>query len=261
VPERIWLIALPLALLVLLWSTRHAPLGTAVADDYAFLYRRTFDRPLDWLDSMGAAFYWRPLSRQLYFSLVGPWLLQFPWGAAAINAVMLLSISFLLYRIARRFAAAPVAAAVAVFPLLSEPARALLGWPSGAQHLLSAVCVLCAVHEVVAGRLVSAALAALVGLLSHESAALVLPVLPAVTWMRTRRMDKAGWALALTAAVAVAWGVGYTLAFRHGVRLPPAGDWHAFTRRLPTLYGRAVMAALNLEDIPPRIRLLLTGGY
>lgn len=261
VPERVWIIALPLAFIVLLWSSRHAPLGTPVCDDYAFLLRLTFDHPLDWLDSMGAAFYWRPFSRQLYFLLVGPWLLQSPWVAATINATLLLMIAFLLYRITRRFAAIPVATAVAVFPLLSEPARVLLGWPSGAQHLLSAAGVLLAVHEVLMGRLVTAALAALAALLSHESAVLVLPVLPVATWMRTRQMDKTAWAAAVTATVALAWGTGYALAFRHGVHLPPAGDSHAFTRQIPTLYGRAVIAALNLEDVSSQARLVLMLGY
>src|SRR6266516_18729 len=47
--------------------------GTTVLDDYAFLDRLTFQHPLDPFDSMAGAFYWRPLSRQLYFSLIGPW--------------------------------------------------------------------------------------------------------------------------------------------------------------------------------------------
>ncbi len=261
VPERVWLTALPLAFFALLWSSRHAPLGTAVCDDYAFLLRLTFNHPLDWLDSMGAAFYWRPLSRQLYFLLVGPWLLQSPWVAATINATLLLAIAFLLYRITRLFAAVPVATAVAVFPLLSEPARALLGWPSGAQHLLSATGALLAVHEVLKGRQVTAALATLAGLLSHESAVLVLPMLPAATWMRTRRMDETISAGVAAAIVVLAWGGGYVLAVRHGVHLPPAAGFPALAHQIPTLYGRAVIAALNLEDVPSRARLVLIVGY
>ena len=259
--EHIWLMALPLSFLVLLWTSRNAPLGTAVCDDYAFLYRLTFHRPPDWFDSMGAAFYWRPLSRQLYFTLVGPWMLQFPWVAAAVNATLLLAIAFLLHRIARHFVSVPVATAVAVFPLLSEPARVLLGWPSGAQHLLSAAAVLLAMHEVLSGRLMTAALAALGGLLSHESAVLVLPMLPLVTWMRTRRLDTTGRAAAITATVAAAWGIGYALALRHGVRLPASSDMHSLAHQLPSLYGHAVIAALNLEDISSRSRLLLMCGY
>ena len=136
-PERAWLLAIPLALLALLWSCHNALLGTAVADDYAFLANLTFQHPLDWLDSMGATFYWRPMSRQLYFSLVGPWLLQAPWLAATLHAALLALQALLLFRIARRFAPAPVAAAVAAFPLVSEQARVLLAWPSTFQDLCS----------------------------------------------------------------------------------------------------------------------------
>src|SRR5437773_6333216 len=68
-----------LGLAALLWTTRGAPLGVPVADDYAFLDRLRFQHPLDPFDSMGATFYWRPLSRQVYFTLVGPFLLRAPW--------------------------------------------------------------------------------------------------------------------------------------------------------------------------------------
>lgn len=260
-PEGVWLISLPVAFAALLWSSRHAPLGTPVCDDYAFLSRLTFSQPLDWFDSMGVAFYWRPLSRQLYFLLVGPWLLQAPWIAATLNATLLLVIAFLLYRITRSFAAVPVATAVAIFPLLSEPARVLLGWPSGAQHLLCAVAVLVGLHEVLMGRIVTAALAALLGLLSHESAVLVLPVLPMATWMRTRRADRTAWATVAVVAVLVVWGGGYALALRHGVHLPPSRGLPTLTSQLPTLYGRAVIAALNLEDVSSQARLVFMVGY
>jgi hypothetical protein len=86
-------------------------------------------------------------------------------------------------------------------------------------------------------------------------------MLPFVTWMRTRRMDKTGWAAAITAAVAVAWGIGYSVALRHGVRLPAAADMHSLTRHVPALYGHAVIAALNLEDVSSHARLFLTFGY
>ena len=69
-------------------ALRGAPLGTAVADDYAFLARLAFQRPLDPFDSMGAAFYWRPVSRQLWFALFGAWLERAPWLAAALQAAM-----------------------------------------------------------------------------------------------------------------------------------------------------------------------------
>src|SRR5262245_11911684 len=73
VPDVAWLLAVPLALGALWYACRGGSLGAAVADDYSFLHRLLFEKPLDPFDSMGATFYWRPVSRQLYFSLVGPW--------------------------------------------------------------------------------------------------------------------------------------------------------------------------------------------
>src|SRR5437870_2914566 len=160
VPDGAWLLAVPLALVALLVACRGAPLGTAVADDYSFLARLAFQKPLDPFDSMGATYYWRPLSRQLYFSLVGPWLLAAPWGDALLHALLLGAIGVLVFRIARRDLAPPVAAAMAAGVVITEPARVLLGWPSGAQHLLAALFALLAVHEMQARRLPTAALAA-----------------------------------------------------------------------------------------------------
>src|SRR5256885_2088106 len=87
-----WMLAGPLALAALWWSTRGAPLGFPVADDYAFLYRLQFQRPLDFLDSMGATFYWRPVSRQLYFLAMGKPLLHALWIVPAAHAVLFLAL-------------------------------------------------------------------------------------------------------------------------------------------------------------------------
>jgi hypothetical protein len=246
---------------VLLVACRHALLGTAVADDYSFLADLTFRRPLDWLDSMGATFYWRPLSRQLYFSLVGPWLLQAPGFDALLHGALLVAQALLLYRIARRFVPAPVAAAIAAFPLASEPARVLLGWPSGAQHLLAGTASLLAVHEALAGRLAIATLAALAGVLSHESAVLALPALPLAAWARTRQSGDVIRAAVAAGVVAALWATGYAVALGHGVHLPPRGSMGGLLGRLPGLYGRAVLAALNLEDMASPGREMFLTGY
>ena len=139
-------------------ACRGAPLGTPVLDDYSFLDRVTFQHPLDPFDSMGGAFYWRPLSRQLYFSLMGPWLLTAPRAVAALHVLLLVALYAAIFRSARRGFAAPVAAAIAAFPLVSEPARVLLGWPSAVQHLLAMLLAAAAIHEALAGRRLTAAL-------------------------------------------------------------------------------------------------------
>ena len=245
---------------MLLRACRGALLGSPVADDFAFLYRIAFHHPLDLLDSMGATFYWRPMSRQLYFSLVGGAVLARPWVASAVNAALLLALGALLYRIARRGMAPPVAATIALFPLLAEPARALLAWPSGAQHLLAAVGAALALHEALAGRLVTAAAAALAGVLSHESAALVLPGLPLVAWFRTRdRRETALWAGA-AAAVAALWMAGYAIARHHGVAMPPRVGGLSLIGRLPRLLLLALTATLNLEEAPSDVYLTVVLG-
>src|SRR5437773_122574 len=127
VSDAAWLLAVPLALVALLVACRGAPLGTAVADDYSFLARLAFQKPLDPFDSMGATYYWRPVSRQLYFSLVGPWLLAAPWVDALIHALLLGAIGVLVLRVTRRELAPSVAAAIAAGVVIAEPARVLLG--------------------------------------------------------------------------------------------------------------------------------------
>ena len=255
----VWLAAGAAALVALFWACRGAPLGVPVADDYAFLYRLRFQHPLDWFGSMGAAYYWRPLSRQAYFSLIGPQLVHAPWIAVVIHAVLFAVLFLVLYRIARRMAPPPAAAAIAVFPLLSESARVLLGWPSGAQHLMAMVLVALAVREALAGRLVTAGLGALGGVLAHDSAAIVLPLLPAIAWWRTRSVGGALKGAGVAAVVAALWAVGYVTARGHGVLFPPGGG--SALSRLPDLARHALTAQLNLEDLDEFRRQPLIVGY
>jgi tetratricopeptide (TPR) repeat protein len=261
IPERGWLLAGPLALIALLFACRGAPLGTAVADDYSFLYHLRFHHPFDPFDSMGATFYWRPLSRQVYFSAVSGWLVRAPWAAATLNAIILLALFYVIARVARRGFAPSVAAALAVFPLLSEPARVLLDWPSGVQHLLASLGLALAVHEAVEGRIVTAALAALGGTLSHESAALAIPALPLIAALRTRKASETLRWLAAAALVAAVWGIGYAIARRHGVVLPPRTAGSYPVAQLPTLFRLAIDAALNLENLSGLARELILYGY
>lgn len=254
-PEWLGPLAIVVASAALLWACRGFTLGAAVADDYAFLFRRCFQRPLDPFDSMGATYYWRPLSRQMYFSLVGGALPDAPWTAVLANASLLIATAWLFHRIARRWLTPPLAAAVAVIPLLSEPARALLTWPSGVQHLLAGACAALVVHEAVAGRRVTAVFAGLAGILSHESVAFTLLTVPAIAWWRsgaaegkTRR--RAGLvAAALVAGALAVWATGYTIARAHGVAIPPRQEGLLPLTRLPELVGRVARAGFNLEDL------------
>jgi hypothetical protein len=175
-----WSLVGALAILPLLWASRSPTLGVPVADDYLFLSRLAFERPLDFFGPMGAANYWRPVSRQLYYLLVGPGLLRAPWVATLLAVLLLLALYAVLYRLARRGFSPPLSAAIACFPLLSEPARVLLAWASASQHLLGALFAALAAERAVAGGLFVSGLAALLALFSNEAAFLVLPALPLI---------------------------------------------------------------------------------
>ncbi len=257
-----WPVALCLlSFAALLWSCRGAPLGTAVADDYFFLANLNFQRPLDLFDSMGVAYYWRPLSRQVYFSIVGNGLLAAPWAVAVLHGAMLLALFVVLYRIARRGFAVPIAAAIAAFPLMSEPARVLLTWPSGAQHLMVAVAAALALHETLRGRAWSAAVATLAGLLSNESGIFVLPALPIAAWYRTHQPRVTLRFAAVAAGAGAVWALGYAIALRHGVLLPPGSEQPFQWPLMPGLFAQAITALLNLEDLPAPAAAMLGAGH
>ncbi|TMK79123.1 MAG: hypothetical protein E6G45_04420 [Actinobacteria bacterium] len=270
VPDRAWPWLGALALLVLLWSCRGSMPGVPVADDYSFLARLRFRAPLDPFDSMGATYYWRPLSRQAYFSVIGPLLFQAPWLSALVNAAALLVTYVAVWRIARRAFAPPVAAAIATFPLLSEPARALLAWPSGVQHLLAGALAALAFDQALSARWALAAFLAGGGILSHESAALALAALPILAWRHPGgfparpslgRRHATAAALSATALVLGVWAVGYRVALGHGVQLPPRSAAMLPLARFADLVSRAIPAALDLEDLEPVRRAALVIGY
>jgi len=255
-----WLALGVVALAALAWACRGAPLGVAATDDYTFLAALRF-HPLDWLGTMDAPYYWRPVGRQLYFSLVGPWMLAHPWGVVLLHGAILAGVFVLLERTARRAFSPPVAAMIAAFPLSAEAVRTFTGWASGGQHLLATLGVALAVHEAVAGRRVTAALAALAGILSHESAAFVVPALPVIAWFRTRRVRPAlEWAAIALGVALVVW-LGHEAARARGMALPGDGSDGLPWARLGEALVLAFTAALNLEDQPAAVTWTFGAAY
>jgi hypothetical protein len=235
------------ALLALAWSLRGAPLGTPVADDFEFMSRMVFHRPLDFFDSMGATYYWRPFSRQVWFSLVTPLLVAAPWAVAALHVALVVALAWVLGRVAGRLAPAPAAPLVTAAVLLSEPARALITWPSGVQHLLAALAFALTAHEALAGRRWTAALAAVLAALSHELGAAALVLFPLISHARGPR--RRAWVdTALAAGLALAYAAGYRLALAHGVNLPPSGLARAVAGWSSTLL-LGLTAATNVETL------------
>ncbi len=250
-----------LALGALFFACRGAPLGAAVADDYAYLGNLRLDGKIDPFDSMGSPFYWRPLSRQLYFSLVGPWLRAAPWGAALLHAALFILLYAVLYRSARRALGPPAAAALASFPLLAEPARVLLAWPSGAHYLLLVLAAAIALAAAFADRRRVAAAAALAALLAHESGVLVVLALPVIAHFRNRsRAVVRAWGIA-SLAVLVLWGAGLLVARARGVAWPAEESAGGALGAVPEVLGASLAAQLNLEDLGPGRRPFLLIGY
>ncbi len=236
------------ALAALAWSLRGAPLGTPVADDFEFLRRLQLPGPPGLLDSMGATYYWRPLSRQVWFTLMAPLLSAAPWAVAVIHVAILALTAGLLARIARRVVPWPAAALVAAAVIASEPARVLVAWPSGSQHLLAALGIVLTTHEVLSGRRWTAALAACGAALSHDLGALAFVVLGAGGLLR-REGRRAWMDAALAAVLAALWLAGYRAALAHGVQLP-AGGLAKLAGAWPAALRLGLKAGVNVETLP-----------
>ena len=102
-----------------------------------------------------------------------------------------------------------------------------------------------------------ASIAAFAGLLSHESAWIAVAALPIAGWWRTRDLRRTlPWALA-AAVVMGAWAVGYGIALRHGVVLPPGLNGVLSLERVAKLLALTLAATANLEDLPSGIRTTL----
>src|SRR5688572_939314 len=114
-----WLLpsAVASGLLLLAWTARYALFGTPVADDYDFLARIRLAPPVDPFDGGGFGYYWRPLTRQAYYSALGDVLLAAPWVAGALHAAALVSLALVLGHIGRRTLPPLAAVSFALLPL------------------------------------------------------------------------------------------------------------------------------------------------
>jgi hypothetical protein len=253
-----WLVLGAAAILLLWWSCRGALFGVPVADDYDFLYWQHF-HPFTWLDSMGAPYYWRPIGRQLYFALVGPFLFSAPWIVAVLHAALLLATSWFMYRIARRAFGPGISVAIAVTTMLAEPTRSLFVWPTGAQYVLAMLGAAIAIHEGLAGRWWSAFLAALLAVLSHGAASLVLYALPLIAWFRTKNLRVALVWVVGSVLVAAVWIGGHLIGhanFFAGGTLDPKLPLNMLAAIEDT-----IRAHLGLEDARPGLGPALGVAY
>ena len=191
------------ATFILHLGSLHAPF---YGDDLAFLDQvrgRSLPAALLSPDPLGN--YFRPVSRQLHFWLLGHASGESPlvfhlasWGLWAVVVALLLDLL-------RRLAGARAAVVGAAFLALHYAADVPLLWASDSQDLLAVAGVLAALRLHLAGRRGWAALALALALLSKETVALA----PAIAVVLDRRADepwraplRRAWPLGLTV---VAW--------------------------------------------------------
>jgi hypothetical protein len=196
-----------------------APLGEPVADDFDFLHRALLEGTRTLLDGGGSLAFWRPLSHQLYYVAFGRLILAHPGMVAALHVLLFAVATLLLYRVARPAFTGPLAAAVAVFPLLADSTRTHVAWPSEFVDLGLFFFSVVALHEASRRRLPTA-LAALAAALACKEMAIItaaaMPFLPGPS----RRSERVRWALACGGVVSI-WAATYLWVRHHaGLTLP-----------------------------------------
>lgn len=207
-----WAWACLLAVLPILIHSWGALLGEPAADDYDFLYRALLNGG-SWFDGGGSVIYWRPISRQLYYTVLGPLMLTHPRTLALLHAVLLAAAALLIYRALRPRWDGATAALAATFPMFAEGTRTLVLWPAAFQDLGALLFSALAVHQAARGRQASALVAVLAGLLCKEITLIAVALLP---WMPAERA-RPRWRFALaSAAVVGVWGSAYFLVRRMG---------------------------------------------
>ena len=220
----VWLAAL--AVLPLVLHALGAPLGEPVAEDFDFLRHNLLLGRHGLLDGGGSLAFWRPVSHQLYYLLLGPLVLDHPRVVAALHAVLLAVSAVLLARTLRACGwSGPRALAAAAFPFLMESARTVFSWPSHGVELTSLLFTVLALHEAAHRRLATCLAALVLALLSKEVAvvaAALIPLLPGAGAgdPRARRSERLRWILAVGATTA-AWALAYLwVRHRAGLALP-----------------------------------------
>jgi len=242
-----WLLAGVLAVSVVLFRSLGAALGEPVAEDFDFLRHVVLGRNSSWLDGGGSLSFWRPLSQQTYYGLLGPLMLDHPRVVAAFHFGLLLATALFLHRLLRTWWPGWAAAAAAAFPLVAEGSRSLLTWPG---HFADLGCLFFSVAALLAAvrRRFAIALTALAAaLLCKEPAivtALLLPWLPAPPNAAGARDAGAERRRLLigTAAVVIVWGVAYVLIRRSAGLMLPHGLEADFATRSEPLARRLLWA-------------------
>jgi hypothetical protein len=181
------------------------------ADDYLFL-DQVRGRPL--LASLATpdplSNFYRPVSRQLYFWLIGKATHESPLAFHAGNLACFLVILVLLFLIVRRLAGVRAGVIATGFLALHYSAEVPIRWACGSQELLAVGGALAAIHFHLRGRSLLGGLAMLLAAFSKE----VILIAPIVAVAAGRRPGES-WSVAIRRA----WPLGAALAVWGGVWL------------------------------------------
>jgi len=242
-----WLLVSALAVLPIVLHGLGAPLGEPVAEDFDFLRHNVLLGRHGLFDGGGSQAFWRPVSHQLYYALLGPLILAHPRIVATLHALLLAVAAALLYRALRRWWSGPQAAVAAAFPFLMESVRTVFAWPSHGVELTSLLFTVLAFHAASRRRLATCLVALALALLSKEVAvvaALLLPFLPSRPGEVVTSRERARWAIAIGATTA-AWAIVYLwVRQRAGLVLPHQLESNPATLAVP-LGSRLVWATWN----------------
>jgi tetratricopeptide (TPR) repeat protein len=241
------------AILPLWLGTIGAPRGEPAAEDFDLLRRALLEGGGSLFDGGGTLAFWRPISNQVYFRLLGETILAHPGRVALLHALLLAAAAVLLYRVMRRTWSGPVAAVAASFPLLAESTRALICWPSHFVDVGAFFFLALAIHERASRRLPTGLAALLSALLCKEPAligALMIPFLPDRAPGAAR--ERVRW-LVGAGAVLVGWALAYQwvrahagLELPHGLERNPALLRTPLATRLGWALGNSLRASFSL---------------
>jgi hypothetical protein len=216
------------------------------ADDYLFLDQtrlRSLTAALLSPDPIGN--FLRPVSRQLWFWILGAATRESPLAFHLANLALFFAILILMYALVRR-RLGPWPALVGVsFLAVHHAADVPLLWASGSQDLLAVAGTLGAILLFVQGRRLASALLMAMALLSKETVVLapfvaaLMARRPREPWTTTARR---AWPLFATLA---AWVVAYFLTVRR--RPAMALEVHVGLTGVPAAFLHLIQTAVGLE--------------
>jgi hypothetical protein len=191
-----------------------------LTDDYLFLEQVRAGPVWETLfspDPLGNFF--RPVSRQLYFSILGTLSREDPWPLRLVNVVCFLVAVVLLFRIASRLLGDRGGLIAAIFYGLHYAAGVPLLWVSGCQDLLATTLALLSVDTALTGRRRISSIAFALALLSKETAIATPVAVAALFWARDGKFRSGLQKSASLWITAVLWAVVWVAT----IGLRPAG--------------------------------------